>query len=115
MENVETHRGFRSRFLEAERAVHVWTPPGYSQDARSRYPVLYLHDGQNIFDPETAFVRNQHWQAGETATALVKEGQIAPLIIVAIDITPGKRASTNTRPPTARGSAAAATPNATRK
>ena len=85
MENVETHRGFRSRFLEAERAVHVWTPPGYLQHPRSLYPVLYLHDGQNIFDPETAFVRGQHWQAGETATALVKEGQIAPLIIVAID------------------------------
>jgi predicted alpha/beta superfamily hydrolase len=87
MENVETYPGFRSRFLEAERAVHVWTPPGYARNPRTRYPALYLHDGQNIFDPDTAFIRGQHWQAAESATALVREGQIAPLVIVAIDNT----------------------------
>jgi len=59
-ENVETRRGFRSWFLAAERAVHVWVHPGYAEKPRRRYPVLYLHDGQNIFDPETAFVRDQH-------------------------------------------------------
>jgi hypothetical protein len=83
MENVETHRGFHSQFLTADRSVHVWTPPGY--DGRSRYPVLYLHDGQNIFDPETSFIRGQYWQAAESAGALVREGQIAPLLIVAVD------------------------------
>lgn len=85
MENVETYRGFRSQFLAGERSVHVWVPPGYAEHRRMRYPVLYLHDGQNIFDPETAFIRGQHWQAAESATALVNEGQIAPLLIVAVD------------------------------
>jgi predicted alpha/beta superfamily hydrolase len=85
MENVETHRGFQSRFLTGERSVHVWLPPGYARHPRNRYPVLYLHDGQNVFDPETAFVRGQHWQAAESANALVKEGQVDPLVIVAID------------------------------
>ncbi len=83
--DVETHCGFHSRFLVADRAVHVWVPPGYAEHPRTRYPVLYLHDGQNIFDPETAFVRGQHWQAAESAAALVREGRIHPLVIVAID------------------------------
>jgi predicted alpha/beta superfamily hydrolase len=85
MEKVETHSAFRSRFLAAERAVHVWVPPGYAERRRSRYPVLYLHDGQNIFDPETAFVRGQDWQAAESAGELVREGRVDPLVIVAID------------------------------
>ncbi len=83
MEGVETFSGFHSRFLEAERSIHVWTPPGYT--ARRAYPVLYLQDGQNVFDPETSFVRGEHWRAAETATLLVRTGEITPLLIVAID------------------------------
>jgi predicted alpha/beta superfamily hydrolase len=91
MVGVETHRAFHSRFLAADRNVHVWVPPGYAQSPRARYPVLYLHDGQNVFDPETSFVRGQHWQAAESAAALVREGRIDPPIIVAIDNTGAAR------------------------
>lgn len=48
------------------------------------YPVLYMHDGQNLFEPETAFLKGEHWRVGETATALIEQGRIEPLIIVGI-------------------------------
>jgi predicted alpha/beta superfamily hydrolase len=49
-----------------------------------RYPVLYMHDGQNLFDPETAFQKGEHWRVGETATALIEAGRLDPLIVVGI-------------------------------
>ena len=51
-----------------------------------RYPVFYLNDGQNLFDPATAFA-GVHWQVGETANRLIAEKKIRPLIIVGIDNT----------------------------
>ena len=54
--------------------------------ARCRYPSLYLNDGQNLFDAATAFA-GVHWQVGETATRLIGERKIPPLIIVGIDNT----------------------------
>src|SRR5947207_15525418 len=83
-EQIETYR-IASRHLKSDRNVHVWLPPGYANKPRTRYPVLYLQDGQNIFDPDTSFVRGQHWRAAETAGDLVAAGEIDPLIIVAID------------------------------
>lgn len=79
------HEGFRSEILENERQVTVWLPPGYDVDADRRYPVLYLHDGQNLFEPERAFKKGEHWRVGEAASALVEAGRVAPLIIVGID------------------------------
>lgn len=49
-----------------------------------RYPVLYMHDGQNLFEADTAFQKGEHWRLGETAAQLVDEGRIEPLIIVGI-------------------------------
>ncbi|MFM8534689.1 MAG: alpha/beta hydrolase, partial [Acidimicrobiia bacterium] len=74
---------FHSAFLEHDRDVLVWLPPGYHAGA-ARYPVLYMHDGQNLFDPDTAFQKGEYWQVGETASALIASGRIEPLIIVGI-------------------------------
>src|SRR6266404_8450635 len=68
------------------RLVRVWLPPDYDGWGATRYPVLYLSDGQNLFDPATAF-GGVHWQVGETATRLIAEQRIRPLIIVGIDNT----------------------------
>ena len=68
------------------RLVRVWLPPDYDGWGATRYPVLYLSDGQNLFDPATAF-GGVHWQVGETATRLIAEQKIRPLIIVGIDNT----------------------------
>jgi predicted alpha/beta superfamily hydrolase len=73
----------------------VWLPAGYERsdersDGRSdersgdRYPVLYMHDGQNLFEPETAFNKGEHWRVGETAAELIEAGRIVPPIIVGI-------------------------------
>jgi predicted alpha/beta superfamily hydrolase len=76
----------KSRIFRNTRTLRVWLPPDYDGWAQTRYPVLYLNDGQNLFDPATAFA-GVHWQVGETATRLIAEGRIAPLIIVGIDNT----------------------------
>ncbi len=66
------------------RDLLVWLPPGYEkpENATRTYPVLYLQDGQNVF------VKNattpDEWGADETATRLINEGKIEPLIIVGI-------------------------------
>ncbi len=68
------------------RLVRVWLPSDYDGSGAALYPVLYLNDGQNLFDPATAFA-GVHWQAGETAARLIAEKKIPPLIIVGIDNT----------------------------
>ena len=56
-----------------------------SRGTKSRhYPVLFLNDGQNLFDPSTAYI-GVDWQVGETANRLIAEGKVPPLIIVGID------------------------------
>ena len=66
------------------RLLRVWLPPDYDGRGERRYPVLYLNDGQNLFDPATSFA-GVHWQVGETAIRLIAEEKIPPLIIVGID------------------------------
>jgi predicted alpha/beta superfamily hydrolase len=75
-----------SRIFGNTRLVRVWLPPDYDGWGATRYPVLYLNDGQNLFDPATAFA-GVHWQVGETAARLIAEQKIRPLIIVGIDNT----------------------------
>jgi predicted alpha/beta superfamily hydrolase len=77
------HRKFPSSALGYERDLIVWLPPGYENEAKRRYPVLYVHDGQNLFDPATAFA-GVAWQLDETAAALVRAEKIEPMIIVGI-------------------------------
>lgn len=69
------------------RKLRVWLPPGYDDPANGErtYPVLYLNDGQNVFDAKTALFGPHEWRADETATDLVRRGTIPPLVIVGID------------------------------
>ena len=76
----------KSRIFRNTRTLRVWLPPDYDGWAETRYPVLYLNDGQNLFDSTTAFA-GVHWQVAETATRLIAEEKIVPLIIVGIDNT----------------------------
>ncbi|HXU30604.1 MAG TPA: alpha/beta hydrolase-fold protein [Thermoanaerobaculia bacterium] len=77
---IRRHPAFPSKFL-APRDVQVYLPPGYDREPRRRYPVLYLHDGQNVFDGAE---RGMEWQADETAEALISAGRVAPVILVAV-------------------------------
>jgi len=76
----------RSRIFRNTRTVRVWLPAAYAARGRVRYPVLYLNDGQNLFDPATAFA-GVAWQAGDSAARLISEGKMGALIIVGIDNT----------------------------
>lgn len=81
--DIRFHRSFASKHLNNRRNLAVYLPPGYDADADRRYPVLYMHDGQNVFDDATSFAGE--WRADETAGRLIAEGAIRPLIIVAVD------------------------------
>lgn len=72
------------RSVEAlDRIALVYLPPGYEDQPDRRYPVLYLFDGQNVFDDRTAFAGE--WEADEAAERLIRGGEIEPVILVALE------------------------------
>jgi predicted alpha/beta superfamily hydrolase len=77
---------FRSQIFRNQRFLRVWLPPDYDEPGNlgRRYPVFYLNDGQNLFEPLSAFA-GVEWQVDETADRLIREGFIPPMIIVGID------------------------------
>jgi predicted alpha/beta superfamily hydrolase len=77
------HHNFHSRFLEHDRDVIVYLPPGYETETTQRYPVMYMNDGQNLFDAATAF-NGVEWGVDETAQRLIEAGELDPLIIVGV-------------------------------
>lgn len=85
---VRVHSGFHSQVLGNERVITVWVPPGYEESAE-RYPVFYLHDGQNLFDAATAAFGFE-WRADETAERLVAAGRIRSVLLVGIANTPAR-------------------------
>lgn len=82
------------------RDVQVWLPPGYGRSgpAEKRYPVLYMHDGQNVFDPQTSTL-GIAWEADRTAGRLIGEGRIEEIIIVAVNHTPDRIREYSDSPP----------------
>jgi predicted alpha/beta superfamily hydrolase len=87
---LQTH-DIESAHLGVTRRITVWVPPRGRTASDDRYPVLYLNDGQNLFDPERAFAGNT-WRVAETAARLVRHGRIRPLLIVGIDHGESRRA-----------------------
>ena len=81
--NLCYHAAFASRFLPDRHDIIVYVPPQYRRTRERRFPVLYMHDGQNLFDPKTAF-GGMDWRVDATADALISTGEIEPLIIVGI-------------------------------
>lgn len=79
---LQLHRRFHSRGLRNYRDLAVWLPPGYGR-TRRRHPVVYFQDGQNIFDPATAFL-GQAWHAGECATELIRARRLTAPVMVGI-------------------------------
>src|SRR5271165_1164932 len=77
---------FRSRVFRNTRFLRVWLPPGYddADNAGRKYPVLYLNDGQNLFEAATSFT-GVEWQVDETGDRLIREGVIPPMIFVGMD------------------------------
>ena len=82
--DIRYHYGFHSSALPEDRDIVVYLPPGYEEHPKRRHPVLYLQDGQNVFDGDTSFIRGQEWGVDDSAERLIRAGEIKPLIIVAI-------------------------------
>jgi len=81
---LHKHEDFVSRLVDDHHDLLVYLPPMYETEGERRFPVLYMQDGQNLFDPETSFIKGNYWRMGETADALAEAGAIEPLIIVGI-------------------------------
>jgi predicted alpha/beta superfamily hydrolase len=79
---LRVHDDVYSPQLENRRTIWVWLPPDYEDDEDRRYPVLYMHDGQNLFDASLSFAGE--WAVDETATQLIRAGEIEPIIVVGI-------------------------------
>ena len=75
----------KSKYADPRRVV-VWLPSGYSERG-PKYAVLYMHDGQNLFDKETAGY-GMEWQIDETLDRLIREKKVRPTIVVGIWNTP---------------------------
>jgi len=75
----------RSRYADPRRVV-VWLPPGYSRRGQ-KYSVLYMHDGQNLFDKATAGY-GMEWEIDEHLSRLIAEKKVRPTIVVGIWNTP---------------------------
>lgn len=86
---VMVHRGVRSSHLAHPRDVWVWLPPGYEAARRERYPVLYAHDGNNLFDPRSAFL-GREWRLDEVADELIRAGQLPRIVIVGVGNSPAR-------------------------
>ena len=81
---LRRHQNFRSKILRNQRDLVVYLAPGYQEQPDRRFPVLYMHDGQNLFDGATSFVQGQDWHVGHSADAEIRAGRVEPLIIVGI-------------------------------
>lgn len=79
-----------SKFLDHERDVIVWFPPGYEARPSRRYPVLYMHDGRQVFDPGTS-TWGKDWQVDELAQDMILSGELEPFMVVAVDCTAARR------------------------
>jgi enterochelin esterase-like enzyme len=77
---IERLANVPSRFVDP-RHVDVWLPPGY--DGRTRLPVVYMHDGQMLFDSTVTWNR-QEWTVDETVTRLVRDRRAGPVIVVGV-------------------------------
>ena len=82
---------FISKLEDDHHDLLVYLPPMYDADPERRFSVLYMQDGQNLFDPETSFIKGNYWRMGETTDALIEAGAIEPLIIVGIYNTGDRR------------------------
>lgn len=80
---LEYWKNVPSKHLSATRHVEIWLPPGYDENPTNRYDVLYMHDGQNLFDPRIANT-GVDWAVDEAIVRGVHAGQIPPLIVVGI-------------------------------
>lgn len=78
---IERIEAFESKQVPA-RAIDIWLPDGYPQEG-VRYAVLYMHDGQMLYDAKVTW-NQQEWQVDEVASKLISDGEVRPFIVVGV-------------------------------
>lgn len=86
---VEYHIQMSGRGLRYTHDIIVWLPPSYETTKSKRFPVLYMHDGQNLFNPATAFGGND-WRMDEVTDSLIHAKKLEEIIIVGINNSPDR-------------------------
>jgi len=81
--DIRVHHNFYSPQLKNSRSIMIYLPPSYRQASSHRYPVLYMHDGQNLFDAKVS-VAGIEWQIDETTQELIEKKKLREVIIVGI-------------------------------
>lgn len=80
---LETVSGFYSQILQRSRNLRIYLPPSYNENLAKSYPVLYLQDGQNVFDASTAF-GGVEWRVDETLNGMIAQGKAREAIVVGV-------------------------------
>jgi len=77
---IDLYENYSSKYVTS-RNVEVWLPEGYTPN--KKYAVLYMHDGQMLFDASTTW-NHQSWEVDDVVTKLIKEGKVQDFIVVGI-------------------------------
>ncbi len=77
---IERLSNFQSQFVPA-RHIDIWFPQGYNK--KTKYAVLYMHDGQMLFDATTTW-NKQEWRVDEVGQTLINQGKVQPFIVVGV-------------------------------
>jgi predicted alpha/beta superfamily hydrolase len=88
MGTVESFQPMPSRHVAARR-IDVWLPPSYAAEPKRRYPVLYVHDGQNLFDPTLSY-GGVDWDIDGVLTREAAGGRVREAIVVGVWNTPAR-------------------------
>lgn len=94
---VRYHRDLEGEGLQYDRDLIVWLPPSYETDQNRRYPVLYMHDGQNIIDPHTSFAGHD-WRMDEVCDSLIRSHKMREIIVVGIYNSPERMSEYSSSP-----------------
>lgn len=86
--SIHTIRGFKSDYV-SNRQIDIWLPNGFNLKQKQKYAVLYMHDGQNLFDTRFGY-HGQIWAADVAMQKLLDQNKVKPTIIVGIWNTPGR-------------------------
>lgn len=84
-------RDWTSKFLPTPRDLFVYLPQAYLGDPERAFPLLMLHDGQNLFDGDLSYVKDSTWNVGSTADAEIAAGRVEPLVILGVGNTGTER------------------------
>lgn len=82
--NVEREPGYHSNILNDDRGIWVYTPPSYDENPAQTYPVVYMHDGQNLFSDSASF-GGVSWNVGGAMDDGIQSGAIPEAIIIGIE------------------------------